>query len=69
MRAPASVSRFGAGTCAAGAGVTTGTAKIRSLVERAMAILKSWRVLRKLRCTTTRITAVVRAVATLELAI
>ncbi|MFF3127552.1 transposase family protein [Streptomyces sp. NPDC057908] len=44
-------------------------AKIRSLGERAMAILKSWRVLRKLRCSTTRITAVVRAVVTLELAI
>ncbi|MET8747520.1 transposase family protein [Streptomyces sp. NPDC004728] len=44
-------------------------AKIRSLGERAMAILKSWRVLRKLRCSTTRITSVVRAVVTLELAI
>ncbi|MFE6410131.1 transposase family protein [Streptomyces sp. NPDC057837] len=44
-------------------------AKIRSLGERAVAILKSWRVLRKLRCNTTRITAVVRAVVTLELAI
>lgn len=43
-------------------------AKIRSLGERAMAILKSWRLLRKLRCGTTRITAVVRAVVTLELA-
>lgn len=36
--------------------------KIRSLGERAMAILKSWRLLRKLRCSTTRITAVVGAV-------
>ncbi|MFF3381320.1 transposase family protein [Streptomyces sp. NPDC002680] len=44
-------------------------ARIRSLGERAIAILKSWRVLRKLRCSTTRITAVVRAVVTLELAI
>lgn len=42
--------------------------KIRSLGERAMAILKSWRLLRKLRCSTTRITAVVRAVVALELA-
>ncbi|MCX2923078.1 transposase family protein [Streptomyces sp. NEAU-W12] len=43
-------------------------AKIRSLGERVMAILKSWRFLRKLRCSTTRITAAVRAVVTLELA-
>ncbi|GAA2276300.1 hypothetical protein GCM10010234_10130 [Streptomyces hawaiiensis] len=43
-------------------------AKIRSLGERSMAILKSWRLLRKLRCSTTRITAVVRAVVALELA-
>jgi hypothetical protein len=43
-------------------------ANIRSLGERAMAILKSWRLLRKLRCSTTRITGIVRAVAALELA-
>ncbi|MET7458450.1 transposase family protein [Streptomyces sp. NPDC005574] len=43
-------------------------AKRRSLGERAMATLKCWRVLRKLRCSTTRITAVVRAIVTLELA-
>ncbi|MEU8869140.1 transposase family protein [Streptomyces umbrinus] len=43
-------------------------AKIRSLGERTMAILKCWRLLRKLRCSTTRITAVVRAVVALELA-
>ncbi|GAA3014686.1 hypothetical protein JCM13580A_56870 [Streptomyces drozdowiczii] len=43
-------------------------AKIRSLGERAMATLKCWRLLRKLRCSTTRITAVVRAVIALELA-
>ncbi|MFD9042041.1 transposase family protein [Streptomyces bottropensis] len=43
-------------------------AKIRSLGERAMAILKSWRLLRKLRCSTTRIKAAVRAVVALELA-
>nr|WP_261339664.1 transposase family protein [Streptomyces cavourensis] len=42
--------------------------KIRSLGERAMAILKSWRLLRKLRCSTTRINALVRAVVALELA-
>lgn len=42
--------------------------KIRSLGERAMAILKSWRLLRKLRCSTIRITAVVRAAVALELA-
>ncbi|MEU8625453.1 IS5/IS1182 family transposase, partial [Streptomyces sp. NPDC048669] len=34
----------------------------------AMAILKSWRLLRKLRCSTTRITDIVRAIVTLELA-
>ncbi|WP_436740215.1 transposase family protein [Streptomyces sp. BBFR102] len=43
-------------------------AKIRSLGERAMATLKCWRLLRKLRCSTTRITAIVRAVVALELA-
>ncbi|MFE9913193.1 transposase family protein [Streptomyces clavifer] len=42
--------------------------KIRSLGERAMATLKCWRLLRKPRCSTTRITAVVRAVVALELA-
>lgn len=42
-------------------------AKIRSLGERAMATLKCWRLLRKLRCSTTRITALVRAVVALEL--
>jgi hypothetical protein len=44
-------------------------AKIRALVEQAMATPKSWRLLRKLRCSTTRITtAFVRAVLTLHLA-
>lgn len=43
-------------------------AKIRSLVEQAMATLKSWRLLRKLRCSTTRITSLVQAVLTLHLA-
>ncbi|MGC3002868.1 IS5/IS1182 family transposase, partial [Streptomyces sp. G35A] len=33
-----------------------------------MAILKGWRILRKLRCSTTRITTIVRAVVALELA-
>lgn len=43
-------------------------AKIRSLGERPMATLKCWRLLSKLCCSTTRITAVVRAVVALELA-
>ncbi|MEU9730352.1 IS5 family transposase [Streptomyces sp. NPDC048002] len=43
-------------------------AKIRALVERAVATLKSWRLLRKLRCSTTRITSLVQAVLTLHLA-
>ena len=41
-------------------------AKIRAFVERAMANLKNWRLLRKLRCSTTRITALIRAVVTLH---
>ena len=41
-------------------------AKIRALVEQAMATLKTWRLLRKLRCSTTRITAIVQAVLTLH---
>ncbi|MFF8963187.1 IS5 family transposase [Streptomyces globisporus] len=41
--------------------------KIRALVEQAMATLKSWRLLRKLRCSTTRITSLVQAVLTLHL--
>ncbi len=40
-------------------------AKIRSLGEHAMASLECRRLLRKLRCSTTRITVVVRAVAVL----
>ncbi|NEC11152.1 IS5 family transposase [Streptomyces sp. SID8014] len=43
-------------------------AKIRALVEHAMATLKSWRLLRKLRCSTTRITALIQAVLALHLA-
>ncbi|MFF6809673.1 IS5 family transposase [Streptomyces sp. NPDC012403] len=43
-------------------------AKIRALVEQAMATLKSWRLLRKIRCLTTRITSLIQAVLTLHLA-
>ncbi|MEX3099814.1 IS5 family transposase [Streptomyces sp. ST1015] len=43
-------------------------AKLRALVEQAIATLKSWRLLRKLRCSTTRITSLVQAVLTLHLA-
>lgn len=42
-------------------------AKIRALVEQAIATLKCWRLLRKLRCSTTRITSLVQAVLTLHL--
>ncbi|MFI5681804.1 transposase family protein [Streptomyces cellulosae] len=42
-------------------------AKIRALGEQAIATLKSWRLLRKLRCSTTRITSLVQAVLTLHL--
>ncbi|MFF9340208.1 MULTISPECIES: transposase family protein [unclassified Streptomyces] len=42
-------------------------AKIRALVEQAVATLKSWRLLRKPRCPTTRITSLVQAVLTLHL--
>ena len=41
-------------------------AKIRALGEQAMATLKSWRLVRKLRSSTTRITDLVKAVLTLE---
>ncbi|MEV5099704.1 IS5 family transposase [Streptomyces rochei] len=43
-------------------------AKIRALVEQAVATLKAWRLLRKLRCSTTRITGLVQAVLCLHLA-
>ncbi|MCQ0022561.1 transposase family protein [Streptomyces somaliensis DSM 40738] len=43
-------------------------ARIRALVEQAMATLKAWRLLRKLRCSTTRITSLVQAVLALHLA-
>jgi hypothetical protein len=42
-------------------------AKVRALVEQAMATRKSWRLLRKLRCSTTWITCLVQAVLTLPL--
>ncbi len=48
--------------------VNRSPAKIRALVEQAMATLKTWRLLRKLRCFTTRITSLVQAVLTLHLA-
>lgn len=48
--------------------VNRSQAKIRALVEQAIATLKSWRLLRKLRCSTTRITNVVQVVLTLQLA-
>ena len=40
----------------------------QSVVEQAVATLQSWRLLRKLRCSTTRITSLVQAVLTLHLA-
>ncbi|CAM5642523.1 hypothetical protein SALBM217S_00448 [Streptomyces griseoloalbus] len=43
-------------------------AKIRALVEQAVATLKSWRLLRRLRCSTTRVTSLVQAVLCLHLA-
>ncbi|MFE3168960.1 transposase family protein [Streptomyces sp. NPDC059224] len=47
--------------------VNRSQAKIRALVEPAVATLKNWRLLRKLRCSTTRITSLVQAVLTLHL--
>lgn len=43
-------------------------AKVRAHGERAMATLKNWRLLRKLRCSTNRVTNTVQAVLTLHLA-
>lgn len=43
-------------------------ARIRAVGKQAMATLKQWRLLRKLRCSTTRITTIVQAVLTLHLA-
>ncbi|MFE5301614.1 transposase family protein [Streptomyces sp. NPDC056632] len=45
---------------------STTHAKIRCLGEQAMATLKGWRLLRKLRCSTNRITNVVKAVLVLH---
>ncbi|GAA3596607.1 hypothetical protein GCM10022295_91810 [Streptomyces osmaniensis] len=42
--------------------------KIRALVEQAMAILKTWRLLCKVRCSTNRITTLVQAILALHLA-
>ncbi|WP_405573813.1 transposase family protein [Streptomyces phaeochromogenes] len=47
--------------------VNVAHARIRALGEQAMATLKTWRLLRKLRCSTTRVTSIVRAVLTLHL--
>ncbi|MEU0195827.1 transposase family protein [Streptomyces afghaniensis] len=47
--------------------VNAAHARIRALGEQAMATLKTWRLLRKLRCSTTRITSHVQAVLTLHL--
>lgn len=46
--------------------VSSSHAQIRALGEQAMATLKTWRLLRKLRCSTTRVTALVQAVLTLH---
>ncbi|MEU3660111.1 IS5 family transposase [Streptomyces sp. NPDC032940] len=43
-------------------------AKVRAPVERAIATLKSWRLLRKLRCSTTRTSSLVQAILVLQLA-
>ncbi|MFE9098894.1 transposase family protein [Streptomyces sp. NPDC007264] len=48
--------------------VNVSHARIRAVGEQAMATLKSWRLLRKLRCSTTRITDLVKAVLALHLA-
>lgn len=45
---------------------TTTHAKIRCVGEQAMAVLKGWRPLRKLRCSTNRITDIVKAVLVLH---
>ena len=47
--------------------VNRSQAKIRSLVEPAIATLKTWRLLRKLQSSTTRITSLVQAALTLYL--
>ena len=47
--------------------VNVAHARIRALGEQAMATLKAWRLLRKLRCSTTRITGIVQAILALHL--
>ncbi|MBP2056740.1 hypothetical protein J2Z21_009759 [Streptomyces griseochromogenes] len=42
-------------------------AHLRALGEQAMATLRTWHLLRKLRCGTTRLTSLVQAVLTLNL--
>ncbi|MFC7895484.1 transposase family protein [Streptomyces sp. NPDC057381] len=54
--------------CTGQKAVNRSHAKIRALVEQAVAALKPWRLLRKIRCSTTRITSLARAVLTLYLA-
>ena len=49
-------------------GVNRSHAKIRDVGEQTNAAIKTWRVLHKLRCSTTRITNVVRAILALHLA-
>lgn len=48
--------------------VNVSHARIRAVGEQAIATLKGWRLLRKLRCSTTRITGLVQAVLSLHLA-
>ncbi|MFD0032100.1 transposase family protein [Streptomyces sp. NPDC127172] len=48
--------------------VNVAHAKIRAVGEQAVATLKTWRLLRKLCCSTTRITGIVKAVLALHLA-
>lgn len=48
--------------------VNSSHARIRAVGEQANATLKNWRLLRKLRCSTTRITDIVKAVLALQLA-
>ncbi len=48
--------------------VKVSPARIRAVCEQAMATLKSWRLLRKLRCSATRITDPVKAVLALHIA-
>jgi hypothetical protein len=47
--------------------VNLSRAKIRAVGEQAMATLKQWRLLRKLRCSPRRITDIIKAVLTLHL--